>query len=276
MVRQRNPKDERKEGTAMGAVEYVSVAEAKDMKGVRLALTANVPGPWSMSAKTILGLKGIAYVPVEQVGGGENPELVAWTGHRNAPVLIEDGRPPLAGWLEILLWAERRAPEPALLPPEIEDRAAVIGWSSELASPGGFAWSARLCMLDAMVRARGEEALASPMVRDYGYSEAELAAGVAHVQRVLDALAARLHGQREAGSRYIVGERFTAVDLYWAYFSQLLDALPDEMSLTPVPLRKAWAAVPKALARAGYEWDPVVIEHRDAMFAEHLPVPLQF
>lgn len=257
-------------------MQYRSAAEARHMSGVRLALTAGVPGPWSMSAKAILKLKGIAFVPVEQVGGGANEDLVAWTGHRNAPVLVDEGGECRTGWLEILKWAERVAPTPALLPRDAARHEAAVGLADLICGEDGYAWSARLFMLDAMVRARGDEALANPMVRDYGYDPTVLPAALERVSGILDHLSGRLNAQQQAGSPYFVGSGLTAVDVYWAYFSQLLDALPDEISPTPLPLRKGWGAFGKALARGGYEADPILIRHRDLMFERHLPTPLEF
>ena len=67
-------------------MEYKTVAEAKDLPGLRLALTVGGPAPWSQAAKSIFQVKHIPYIPVAQHGGQANEELVAWTGHRNAPV----------------------------------------------------------------------------------------------------------------------------------------------------------------------------------------------
>ncbi len=38
-------------------MKYLSVEEAIDMPGLRLVLTAGVPGPWGESAKAILAYK---------------------------------------------------------------------------------------------------------------------------------------------------------------------------------------------------------------------------
>lgn len=257
-------------------MNYLSVAEARARPGVKLVLTARVPAPWSMSARTILQLKGISFDPVEQVGGGPNVELVEWTGHRNAPVLVVEGETPRTGWLEILNWAERAAPEPRLIPADATDRAAMIGIANEICGEDGLAWCGRLFMLDLMVRKMGDAARSHPMVVDYRWSEAAVAAAVDRAAGILDFLAARLQAQKAAGSPWFVGDSMTAADIYWPFFSQLLDALPDEICLTPVPLRKSWGAFPKALAAAGRGFDPILLEHRDRMLATHLQNPMVF
>ena len=97
-------------------MEYRSVSEARDMPGLRLVLTAGVPGPWGEAAKSILHVKKIPYTAVAQLGGMENEDLVAWTGRANAPVAVYGSEAPRDGWAEILLLAERLAPEPRLVP----------------------------------------------------------------------------------------------------------------------------------------------------------------
>src|SRR5271165_3235534 len=113
------------------------------MGGLRLVLTAHVPGPWGESAKKIFDYKEIAYVPVAQHAGKENAELVAWTSIRNAPIALYADEAPRTGWYDILMLAERLAPERPLLPARSEDRALVVGISAELCSEWGFGWARR-------------------------------------------------------------------------------------------------------------------------------------
>ena len=65
-------------------MKYLSVEEAIDMPGLRLVLTAGVPGPWGEAAKAILAYKQLDYTPVRQEGGGENAALRDWTGQTSA------------------------------------------------------------------------------------------------------------------------------------------------------------------------------------------------
>ena len=57
-------------------MEYISVEEARTRPGLRLVLTRGVPGPWSEAAKAVFRLRDVDYVPVEQIAGGPNTELV--------------------------------------------------------------------------------------------------------------------------------------------------------------------------------------------------------
>ena len=96
-------------------MKYVGAADARNMPGLRLALTVGLPGPWGESAKKIFEYKGISYVPVAQYASGANEDLVAWTGHRNVPVAVWEGEPGRANYLDIVALAERLEPEPTII-----------------------------------------------------------------------------------------------------------------------------------------------------------------
>ena len=83
-------------------------------------------------------------------------------------------------------------------------------------------------------------------------------------------LAARLRRQREVGRRFLVGPELSAVDLYWACFSNLLVPLPEEQSPMPEMIRKAYGSW------RGAPVDPALIEHRNEIFADHLGLPQEF
>ena len=254
-------------------MEYKTVAEAKDLPGLRLALTVGGPAPWSMSAKSILEVKNIPYIPVAQKGGEANEELVAWTGHRNAPVVMYDNEPARTGWYEILLLAERLAPTPSLLPKNVKDRIVMIGLCNEICGEEGYTWQSRHLMWDAILKTQGDGFKQSPMFSAYGYSEQNCKDAPAKITQILQALSAQLHKQKEAGSPYFVTNQLTAMDLYWANMSQIIDPYPPEKNPMPDFFRQLWAPVRTAVESA---IDPILIEHRDFIFEKHLTLPLDF
>jgi glutathione S-transferase len=258
-------------------MQYVEPAAAREMLGLRLALTVGVPGPWSESAKAIFAVKGIPYIPVAQYAAKENTELLAWTGCRNAPVAVLDVEKPRSGWAEILLLAERMRPDVPLLPADPAERALMFGLSHEICGEDGFGWTRRLTMFDAIWAAVRNGAPLEPgmeaMLRDYRVSEAACAGATPRLIALLSMLAARLHAQRAAGSRYLVGDRMTACDLYWACFAALLDPLPQEVNPMPGFVRHIYASVTREVAAAK---DPILLEHRDFIYATHLTLPLDY
>ena len=67
-------------------MEYLTVAEARQRSGLRLALSVGGPFAYGQAVKSILEIKGIPYLAVAQRPGQNNDALFAWTGFRNAPV----------------------------------------------------------------------------------------------------------------------------------------------------------------------------------------------
>ena len=254
-------------------MEYLSVEEAKQASGLRLVLSHSVPGPWGESAKALFDIKGIAYQPVAQEGGGPNEELVAWIRHRNAPIALLDDEPPRSSWLEILFLAERLAPSPTLLPEDIDERMLVIGLSSEICSPEGFCWQARMLMLAVQAQHAGDKADQFPMLKDYQYSAEAAASALGKLQPILTRLTAQLEAQRGRGSDYLVGDALTAVDVYWAFFSQLLRPLPAEICPMPGFLRKSYQMLEPLLDEPPAE---ILLSHRDRILEQHIKLPLEF
>lgn len=251
------------------SLQYLSIDEARQATGLRLVLTRGVPGPWSEAAKAVFRHHGVTFAPVEQLGAQANPELVEWTGHRNAPVAMYNDEPPRVRWQEILDLAERLGWGNSLYPSDRSQRIDAVGLSSEIAGEQGFAWNCRLIMFDSMVKSAGEEAARkNPMLNEYRYDADTIPNAVSEVRGFLDDLASRI----KQGNGYLVGDQFSAPDLYWAYFSNLLFPQPEDINPMPDYLRKTYH-IP---ARAIGDFDPVVIEHRDRIFQRHLELPLTF
>jgi len=127
-------------------MDYQDIATAQAGSGLRLVLTAGVPGPWSEAAKACFKLRDVDFMPVAQVGGGENPELVEWTRHRNAPIALYNDEAPRVRWLEIVELAERLGSGDSLLPEDINERMQVVGLVNEIAGEAGLAWFGRHLM----------------------------------------------------------------------------------------------------------------------------------
>ncbi|MGH7337705.1 MAG: hypothetical protein ACREI7_09010, partial [Myxococcota bacterium] len=210
----------RREVPALQA-EYVDVERARALPGLRLALTTGVPGPWGEAAKGIFHAKKIPFVRVAQTAGADNDALYAWTGHRNAPIAVYEDEPARTGWAEILWLAERLCPEPALLPADPEDRIRCLGLAEELMGVSGFGWCRRLMLLrpgmgDSDTPPEAMRATLGRMARQYGYSRASADAAPDRVAQILGVLSRQLAAQRVSGRRYLVGDRLSAIDIYWA------------------------------------------------------------
>ena len=254
-------------------MDYKTPNEAKDLPGLRLALTTGLPAPWSMTARFMFDVKKIPYVPVEQLGGQANEELIAWTGHRNAPVAMLNDEPARTNWADIIDLAERLEPEPRLVPEDTEDRLRMFGLANEIAGASGLTYSARHSMTANMLNS-GVEALqpiAERFAKSYGYSEEAAAKAGARMKQILTALADQLEAQKAKGSRYFIGDGLTALDLIWASFSNTIRPLPEEINPMPAHMRAMYEGM-----GASVSTPEILFEHRDYIYDRYIDLPLDF
>ena len=255
-----------------GALKYESVEAARRMPGLRLVLTRDVPGPWGEAAKYFFAVKKLAYAPVEQIGGGENAALRAWTGQTSAPVAAWNDEPPVWAMSDILELAERLAPEPVLIPADARERVWMYGLLREITGRQGLGWSLRLMMFDANLRGAPQERGSMP--GRYGYAGAGAASGAAaRAAQILRLLAEQLHAQRARGSAYLVGDRLSGADLAWAAFSNMCAPLPHAQCPMSDFMRSMYTCKEPQVVEA---IDPMLLEHRDRMFRERIGLPLDF
>ena len=133
-------------------MDYVSIKAAQASAGLALVVNAGVPGPWSESAKALFRHHQISFLAVPQIPAAANDALVAWTGHRNAPIAVYPGEAPTTRALELLQLAERLGSGPSLLPQARSARIQVTGWIQEIAGEAGFGWCARHLIFDNWAR----------------------------------------------------------------------------------------------------------------------------
>jgi glutathione S-transferase len=251
--------------------DYISVEDAIKRPGVRMVVVGDVPSPWGEAAKGILHFKGIDWAAVRLVYDSE--ALKDWAGQRSGPVLIYDNERPRSGWADILLFAERHAPTPSLLPKDATERALVFGLAHEICGEEGLAWSRRLQLIHAGLNNAGgfPERVSKYLAKKYGYSPDAGGAAGARVAQLLDMLAARLKTQREAGSRYYVGDALTAADIYSAAVMALFAPLPPEQCKLDPASRTTFASRDAQISAA---LDPILLAHRDLVYGSYLELPL--
>jgi glutathione S-transferase len=251
-------------------VSYITVEQAVPLPGLRIAFTPGVPGPWGEAARAFFDIKKIAYAAVAQEAGGSNPALQQWTGQSSAPVAMLDAERPRSHWSELLLLAERLAPEPPLVPDDAGQRALMFGLAHEICGEDGFGWNARLLMFPALERVASFPL--DLMRAKYGDSR-PLDRARQRCSAVLDLLAARLAAQTAAGSSYLVGDRLSAADIYWTTFSNLLQPMAAELCAVPAFYRDCAA---DCAARLGRPVPEILIAHRDRILRQHFILPMQF
>jgi glutathione S-transferase len=252
-------------------VEYVSVADAIERRGVRMVVVGNVPSPWGEAAKGMLHMKRVPWVAVRLTY--DDARLAEWAGQRSAPVVLYDDDKPRSGWAEILLLLERLAPQPRLIPQAASERALMFGMAHELCGEGGLAWTRRLQLIDAGLHGRGGFAppIAKYLGKKYGYTPELGAAAPARVAELIAMLVQRLEQQRAAGHHYYFGDAPSALDVYSATCSAMFRPLPEALCAMEPNTRAAFETRDEVTDAV---LAPILFEHRDLMYAEHLELPL--
>lgn len=254
-------------------MKYIPVEEAIDAPGLRLVLTAGLPGPWGEAAKSIMAYKQLAYTAVRQDGGGENAALRDWTGQTSAPVAVYDDLPPACHWLDLLMLAERLAPDKPLVPQDCAERIQVLGLSALIAGVDGFGWHRRLQMLAPMLTLPNPPEMIVRLGAKYGWSTQAHSGATARLQAISAELDRILVRQQAAGSDYFVGSAPTAADFYWANFAAMLKPLPHKVNPMPDYMRANYES---GDAQTLACLTPALEAHRDRMYQRHISLPLDF
>jgi len=250
--------------------DYVPVAEARKMPGIRIAFCRGVPGPWGIAARAIYEIKGLDFVAVPQEGGGENRELKEWTGQTSAPVLMRNDDRIRSQWSEMLVLAEQLSPEPRLIPEDEEDRITALGISHEMCGDDGLGWNIRLLAFSDQRRENVNqyEAIFDKYGSPVSYDHIR-----GRIETILIALAARLERQAERGSEYLVGVSLSAADIYWAAFSNLIRQMAPDLCTQP----DFYAGLDdKLCAHLRIEPAPILFEHRDRIVRRYFRTPIAF
>ena len=250
-------------------MKYLPVDEARQLPGLRLVLTAGVPGPWGEAAKYMLQHKGLAYVPVHQDGGGENAALRDWTGQTSAPAAVQDDLPPVSHWLDLISFIDRLSPHKPLLPQDAASKLQVIGLSNLIAGVDGLGWNRRLHMLAPLMGMDEPPEAILRLSEKYGWSDHALALAD---EKLVDICAVLDRALAQDGD-YFLGALPCATDFHWAAFSGMLEPLPQAVNPMSEWMRTAWSNASDAVL-AGLT--SRLVAHRDMMFERHITTPLDY
>lgn len=252
-------------------VKYVDVDEAIAASGLRMMVVSNVPSPWGEAAKGIFHVKGLDWKAVRLAY--DDPKLAEWAGELSAPVAVYGDEPPRSRWSDILLLAERLQPEPSLIPDDPSDRALMFGWAHELLGEEGLGWSRRLQAVESGFAGQGgfRKPVAQYLAGKYGYNASLGATYGGRVRQLLNGLSDRLKAQKAAGSHFYIGDMLSALDIYSATTLALFAPLPEDICQMNPDSRAAFLSMDDETRAA---LDPVLLEHRDRMYADVLETPL--
>lgn len=82
----------------------------------------------------------------------------------------------------------------------------------------------------------------------------------------------RLKDQQAKGSKFLLGDSLTALDVYWATFAALIAPLPPDKCPMMEGLRKVFEASDPEIAKVV---DPALVAHRDFIYNEYLVLPIR-
>lgn len=253
--------------------QRINIEQARDASGLRIVTLAQVPSPWGEALKGILHVKKVPHARVGHVFGSSTEALQQWTAQDSFPVMAWNDERPLTTWIDQLYLAERLAPAPRLIPENLEDRVLMFGYSHEICGEHGLGWSERLRSVHrALAKPGGDPAGVSAYLgKKYGYTPEIGERAEARVVAVLRALARRLEQQRSGGSQFFIGDTLSALDVYWAAFSNAMRPLAPELCPMPQIIREMFTITEPTIVAAAH---PILFEHRDFIFTNYLELPV--
>ncbi len=267
---------------------YITIGEARAMSGLRMVLGAYaIPGPWRESCKGVYYVKGLQYTPVKTANAdasdlaigmnASQSELLEWTGQSSAPVVAWNDERPRANWIDQLHLAERLNPAPALIPSDTEERIRMFGLANELLGEGGLVWVKRLLMvhdpLQTLPLDDPQRAFFSFLGEKYGYTPAAAEHAALLITDILTRFGAQLAAQHSAGKRYLIGDKLSALDIYWAACSCILSPLTPDLCPMADGFRGVYGNRDARIAAA---LTPALLAHRDFIYTTHLELPVVF
>lgn len=251
---------------------FSSIAEARSADGLRMACLRRIPSPWTEAAKGIFHVKALECQYAAHADDDVENAIADWAGDSSIPVVAYRQEKLRTGWAEILLLAERLAPEPALIPEDAGQRAQLFGLAHEICGEMGLGWCVRLLMLKAgLDHSDGPSfppEVSAHLAGKYGFNPVHVAQAEDRAVAVLGVLDEAL-----AGGDYLLAGRLTALDIYWATMANLLTPLDDALLPMSSYMRDVYTTTnPRLLAAL----TPALREHQRRIYQDHLelPVPL--
>jgi glutathione S-transferase len=259
-------------GRKPGMFHYSTLDEVKRRPGLRLVLVKGVPSPWAQAAKTIFEIKGVEYVAAPWIPFDDNADIVNWSGITTAPIVVWNDEKAIHGWREILELSERLSPQLSLIPRNPDDRASMFSLSSEICGPLGLGWNRRLQIVAPAYSAPDRPNALTRFGDKHGYNEGDAKSAAERIVATLRKLSQRLSAQTERGSKYMIGNSLSALDVYWTAFANMLVPLPSDLLPMPEELRQMYLCRDPVVMGA---LDDNLVAHRDFVFLRHFRCPME-
>ncbi len=259
-----------KEGHYMPVI-FGEFKQDRKQTGLNLQVISGIPSPWTEAVKGILYIKHLPYIAIKH--DPFNEEQNKWFGSNTAPALKANASPGLINWLDILNYLETQSPTPTLFPLDNHDKEIHLSLCHDICSKLGLGWNRRLQSVHQGLSGNGGFPLkiAHYLAVKYEYFESAATLYDDEVNRILTRLKTHLFAQRAIGSPYYIQYQLTALDIYSAVFMAYFKPLENAICPMYPSIRTAFESYNDDVARA---LDPILFEHRDFIYQEHLELPL--
>lgn len=219
------------ENTSNNNVEFIGLEEAAAMTtGTRITM---IPGMQAIYAEALKNICYVKKVPIiralhpmlginKETGEDRQAKLYELTSQTSLPTMFHNDERPRSVWTEQLALAEAiGAPDSVnLIPHDMAARVDMFGLCAIILAEDGLVWNMRI-LSD------------GPLGRKYGYSEEASKDAPRKMGEVVKLIDDRLAAQEAKGSKYLVGDAISAVDIYWATISTIvIPAGPEIMTRT--------------------------------------------
>lgn len=246
--------------------DYTSIETIRTLLGLRMAVLRGIPSPWSEAAKGIFHVKRLECVYGAQSDGDPDNAIAHYWGNSSVPVLLWNDDKPRSGWAEILILAERLTDSTPLIPDDAEARVDLFGVAHEICGEMGLGWSYRLVMTGDGQKGAFPAGVTRYLAAKYGHNPVHANAARRRVISILRLLSRRLESQE-----FLIGDQFTAADIYWATFANLIIPLPEELMPTVPMIRQAYDCKDEEILVA---ISPRLRAHQRRIYDEFLGLPV--
>ena len=209
--------------------EFISLEEAAEMKkGTRITFIPGIQAIYAEALKNICFVKKIKITRVlhplmgvdKKTGKDRQARLYELTSQTSLPTMFHDEERPRNVWIEQLALAEEiGSPDSVnLIPDNFQLRVDMFGLCAIVLGEDGLVWNMRI-LSD------------SPLARKYGYSDDASSKSPSKIAEIIKLIDLQLKKQEEKGSQYLIGDKISAVDIYWSTISMTI--LPASLEIMP-------------------------------------------
>ena len=208
---------------------FIPLEEAAKMKsGTRITFIPGIQAIYAEALKNICHVKKIKIIRVlhplmgkdKKTGEDRQAKLYELTSQTSLPTMFHEDERPRNVWIEQLALAEKigSSESESLIPDNFQERADMFGLCAIVLGEDGLVWNMRI-LSD------------GPLARKYGYSDDASSKASSKMAEIIKLIDLQLEKQEEKESKYLIGDKISAIDIYWSTISMTI--LPASLEIMP-------------------------------------------